>query len=310
MVQIKKINSNEVTQDHLLDADYFIKKKRILENYNSFFGWRTRKKFLNIIKISFPRTIKHGDIVFYNKGVNFKLEVANTEKENTSRFFIFEIIDGNYTSDFILWFFSQKEVQDYLSLFVKGNIIAFLPKSAFNDLDIILPTKIGQNLDAVNITANSEFKEIIKKYLEEYRKNLQQSNFLSASFLVWSICEAILYQFLLDKGVKKQYLENKMLGQLLEIVGITNLDIMNLEDFKTIKDFRNLIHPKNSLKNINKFYSLEREIEPTFNRIIKNFDREVKKSKAHLNIVKSKFINVQFFMNSANYTYLNVDLIR
>ena len=36
---------------------------------------------------------------------------------------------------------------------------------------------------------------------------------------------------------------------------------------------------------------------------IKQFYCEVNKSKAHLNIVQ-----LQFFVNSANYTYLNVDL--
>ncbi|MCB0486721.1 MAG: hypothetical protein KDC47_11040, partial [Flavobacteriaceae bacterium] len=167
--------------------------------------------------------------------------------------------------------FSQKVIQNYLSLFVTGNIIAFLPKRAFDDLFIIKPQKIGQSLDSVNITARSEFKVIIKKYFAEYQKNINTGNFVSASFLAGAICEAILYQFLRDKGVKKKFLERKMYGDLLEIVEIMDLKIMNFQEFKKLKKFRNLIHPKNALNNINKIDDLEKEIEVTFNQIIKNF---------------------------------------
>ncbi len=50
-----------------------------------------------------------------------------------------------------------------------------------------------------------------------------------------------------------------------------NLEIMNLEDFKKINKFRNLIHPTNALKNPDKIHDLETNIEPIFNNIIKNF---------------------------------------
>ena len=45
----------------------------------------------------------------------------------------------------------------------------------------------------------------------------------------------------------------------------------NLEDFKKIKGFRNFIHPEKALENIDRISDLEKEIEPTFNKIIKNY---------------------------------------
>jgi len=271
MAQIKIISSLEIKKDRTFDSEYFVKKEKIISKYNKFFQNKTSKKFLEVVNIKYPKEIKQDDLVFHNKGVRFFLEVSKEDKENKGRHIVFEIKDTSFSKQCILRFFLQKEIQNYLSLFTKGNIITFLPRTAFNELKVISPTKINQNLDSVNIFVNSEFKEIIKVYFNEYQKNLEQGNYLSASFLVGSISEAILHQFLLDKGVKKKFLKNKMFGQLLEIIGIMNLEIMNLEDFKKIKKFRNLIHPNNALKNIDKMHDWEKEIEPTFNRIIKNF---------------------------------------
>lgn len=210
-------------------------------------------------------------MIFINKGINFSLQKAEESKENTARKFIFKIIDSSYTQEFIFWFFEQIPIQEYLSLFSRGNIISFLPKTAFEELEIIAPQKINENFLCVNIGTNSEFKEVIQQYFSEYQSNIKSGNYLSASFLVGGICEAILYQYLIDKGVKKKLLERKMYGELLEIIQIMDLKIPNFDDFVKIKKFRNLIHPKNAMSNIDNIGSLEKEVESTFNRIIKSF---------------------------------------
>ena len=271
MSKIKIIKLSEILKYEVFDADFFIKKEKVISKYKDFFKKKDIKKFLDVVQIKRPKIIKKEDLVFQNRGFNFLLKIAEEEKENKAMFFVFEIKNEQYTKEFILWFFSQKEIQDYLSLFAKGSAINFLPSSFFAKLDIIYPQNITQNLNSIDISVNSEFKDVIRIYFKEYQISLKQGNFLSASFLVGSISEAILYQFLLDNKVKKKFLERKMFGELLEIIGIMNLKIMNLEDFKKVNKFRNLIHPKNALKNINKIYNLETEIEPIFNRIIKNF---------------------------------------
>lgn len=271
MIQIKTVENNDIKKHRTFDANFFINKDEIVNKYQNFFKNKQKKKFLDVVKVELPEKIKKGDLIFRHVGVILNMEIATKNELNEGRFLVLDIIDQNYTKDFILWFFSQKEIQNYLFLFTKGNIIIIIPMEIFKKLDIIYPTKVGQGLTSVNITARSEFKEIIKKYLSEYRKNIKQENYLSASFLVGSICEAILYQFLKDNGVKEKYLKGKMYGSLIEIIEIMNLDVMNIEDFKKVKDFRNFIHPKNALKNIDNISNLEKEIEPTFNRIIKNF---------------------------------------
>ncbi len=271
MPQIKTISLKELDQNKNLEPELLIKKEKIIQEYKLFFKGQILKNLLDVIQITFPKTIKKGDLVFQNRGINFNLKISEVEKENKARLMVFKIKDETYTASFIIWFFSQKEIQNYLSLYSQGNLISFLPKKALEELQIILPTKSEQNLKSVNITSMSEFKEIIKKYYEEYQRSITQKNFLSASFLVGSICEAILYQFLRDKGVKKQLIKGKMYGNLIEILEIRGDDIMNLEDFKKIRTFRNLIHPKNALKNINNISIMEKEIEFTFNKIIKNF---------------------------------------
>ncbi len=228
-------------------------------------------KFLDVIEIKCPKIINIWDLVFHNKGFNFKLEIASEQRENKSRFAVFKIINDSYSPDFILWIFDQKEVRKYLEKFRRGAFIPYLPLSSFEGLKISPPGKSEQNLTAVNITVESEFWDLIKIYLWEYRNSLKQQNYLSASFMAWAICEAIVYRFLLDKGVKKKLLEKKMFGQLIEITEIMNLEIMNLEDFKKIKEYRNLIHPSNALENKRKIREIEREIARTFDRIVSNF---------------------------------------
>ncbi len=271
MPKIKIINNSDIKKEKSFDPVFFVGKNKIIDKYQDFFKGKQKKKFLDVVKVQLPEEIKEDDLIFRHIGITFNIRIATKNKLNKGKFLVFNIIDQNYTKEFILWFFSQKEIQNYLSLFTKGNIIAFLPMSIFKKLDIIYPTKVGQSLTSVNITARSEFKEVIKRYFEEYRKNIKEKNYLSASFLVGSICEAMLYQFLRDNGVKKRFLDRKMYGELLEIIGMMNLDIMNIDDFKKVKNFRNLIHPKNALKNIDNISNLEKEIEPTFNKIIKNF---------------------------------------
>lgn len=271
MAKVFTTKSAKVIESSSLDAELLQKRDRILKKYNSFFWNKRTREFNKVIKIYYPKEIKIGDIVFRNKGINFNIEISDQNKENKNRYFIFQIIDQNYTKDFILWFFIQSEIQEFLSLYSKWNIIAFLPRKALDELKILLPDKVWQNFKAVNITANSPFKDVIRVYYSEYRNNIKVWNYLSASFMVWAICEAILHQYLVDKWVKEKYLDRKMYGDLLDLIDGLGYGIMNIEDFKKIRDFRNLIHPKKLMNDLSKIPQLEWEIDQTFNRIIKNF---------------------------------------
>jgi len=263
---------SEMLNDGRMDAEFHIKKIRILKKYRRFIGQHRKKEFLKVVEIKTPSEIKKGDLVFKNRGMSFTLEIAEEDIDNSRRRdFVFKIKDPSFSKQYILWYFNRKEIKDYLSLYAKGQVIIYIPVQVFEKLEIIKPRKIEHNLNAVNISINSRFGKIVKKYLNEYTSNIKNENYLSASFLVGAICESILYQYLIDKGVDEKHLERKTYGQLIEIIEIANFNIDNLDDFKKIQDFRNNIHPNRALNHMDTLENMEQEIEPTFNRIIENF---------------------------------------
>ena len=270
MAQISNIKYSEVLEARRFDAEFNSKRENIEEQYKSILE-NNSFSLDSIVNISSPKEIQKDSLILKNLGVNLKLEIIDKNIENKfGSYNLIEIKYENFSKEYLLWWFSKKEVQDYISLFSKGNIIQKVPISEIKKLKINSPTKFDQGLKCVNITLNSEFKEIVKLYYKEYLE-IRNSHFFASSFLARAICEAILHQFLLDKKIKKKFLEKKMFGQLLEIIEMNNYNIMNLQEFKNIKKYGNLIHPENANKNISKIEDYKNKIQSDFDKIIRSF---------------------------------------
>ena|GEM_PF-4938636 len=266
LVNLKKIKSDKNIR---LDVKYY----QSIKEYKLFLKNKKTIKFTNIVDILIPKEIKKDDLVFHNKGNNFKLEFAKIDIENKNNKLVLKSKNSKFSESYISWYLSQEEIKTYFKQFTTGNIIFYINKNAFNNLDIVYPKAKKYDKTEVTINNDSKFREVIKIYLNEYNKNIDIENYLSASFLVGAICEALLYEILLDSGLSNNDLSNKKTVQLLEYIKIRDVDIDNkiLNDFKEINKKRNLIHPERASKEIDKIYSLEQEIEPIFNRIVKEF---------------------------------------
>ncbi len=266
IVNLKKIISNKNIR---LDVKYY----QSIKKYEFFLKNKKICKFTNIVDITIPHKIKKDDLVFHNKGNSFKLEFAKQDIQNSNNNLVLKSKDNIFSESYISWYLSNDEIKNYLMLFSRGNVIFYISKNVFTNLYIIYPSNKEYPKTEVTIQNNSKFKEVIKIYLNEYNKNIEIENYLSASFLVGAICEALLYEILLDSGLSNNDLSNKKTVQLLDYIKIRGIDIDTkiLNDFKEINKKRNLIHPERASKDIDKIYNLEKDIEPIFNRIVKEF---------------------------------------
>ena len=269
MPQISLIKKAEIEKAKRFDSEFLIKNNKITKNYENLIE---ENYFIleDILEFGKPDFFSKGDLVFSNFGIEFKLEIVEKPIENKFRRNLINIKNNTISKEYLLWWFNKKEVQDYISLNSTGNILKNISLSKIKKLKINMPTKFKQNLNCVNITLRSEFKEIVKLYYKEYL-NIKDENFFSCCFLSRAICEAILHQFLVDMKIKKKFLEKKMFGQLLEIIEMNNYKIMNFDEFKNIQKYGNLIHPQNANKNFDKIGTYQKEIKKDFDKIIKSF---------------------------------------
>lgn len=245
---------------------------KAIDEYKKFILNEKVISFLDIADILIPDTIYNNDLVFKNKGSSFKFEFSNKEIKNKQKYFVLKSKNSNFSESYLLWFLNHKEIQEYIKVYANGSIIFSVNQKVFDDLEVIYPTKKKYINQSVVITNDSKFKDVIKIYLKEYQINIKYQNYLSASFLVGSICEALLYTMLRDSGLSENDLKGKKFGNLLEFIKVRDLEEnIKIDDFKKINNFRNLIHPERAFNDIEKIYSLEKEIEPIFNRIIKTF---------------------------------------
>lgn len=242
-----------------------------LDNYKKFIKNKKTIKFLDAVSLEIPKTIKKNDLVFYNRGNNVRFKFALKEIENKYNYTVLRSKNNKFSESYISWYLSIDTIKEYIKTYISGSVVVSMNKDALANLEILYPDKKRYEKTTVTIENESKFKEIIKIYLREYHENIKIENYLSASFLVGSICEAILYQLLLDNGVRESIVKNKTFGQLIDFAIIKSIEDFNEGEFKKIQEFRNMIHPENMLRKIEKVSDIEKEIENTFQNIIKKF---------------------------------------
>ena len=250
-----------------------INENRILVAYKNFLAGSETVKINGLIKVTSTPTIKKGEL--YYKGIYagyFGVRIAEKNRTIKSKFYRIDILNKQISKNYLIWYLNQKPIQNYLSLFVKGNIIPFLPRKDFLELKIKLPTKKHYpKIPETSIKITSDYRKVLERFYQEYENNKKYNNLFSCGVLAGAICETILLEYLIEAGVKEKLLERKMFGQLIEIAEIKDLDDFPLEDFKKIKKIRNNIHP-NVVKG--NFLTIDKDIInnlKSFDKIIAHF---------------------------------------
>lgn len=280
----KAINISQVRKYGMLKTSY----NKNIESIKRNLGILLDKKFKDSLKIPFKDLVtrvsngdmQEGDIVIkslFNQDLLIEVD-KKLDKKNSINI-RYRIKDNRISANYLLWFFSKPEVTEYLKIHLTGTVIRRIPIEIVLNMLIPIPPildKKHKNNRIVLSDKKSPIREIIGKFYQDYQINFKENRLETSIILAGAICEAILYESLLDVGVSDKILsQNKTLGSLIEYAQIKELDKeyeVNLTHFEAIKQNRNkTIHIGSALKTLEAGSSVDREIFKDFDNIIKNF---------------------------------------
>jgi hypothetical protein len=283
-MRIEKVNINQIKKSNTFIIQYHLDIEPIHRKYLSLLN----KTFKDSIKIPLSQltnkivnnVIEKGDVIIKNfPDGRLVFEIAKTITKGKSNWIRYRIIDKRVSPEYLLWFLSKKEIMHYLSIHATGSVIRVIPPKFIEELSIPLPTVINLKNRRSKLSlsyGDSSIRKIIQSFYQDYQENFDMNRFDTAIILAGAICEAILYESLIELGVSEKILsQNKTLGQLIEFAQIKELDSIygiNLTHFESIKQQRNkTVHIGSALKRLENGEILDKSIFREFDNIIKIF---------------------------------------
>ncbi|MBV6625727.1 MAG: hypothetical protein KI793_22835 [Rivularia sp. (in: Bacteria)] len=182
------------------------------------------------------------------------------------------------TPIYIQWFLTQDFVVSFLSKVSQGTVMPRIPRKTLYSLQIPIPKQsFAENVqDEIKLT--TPFRVYVQNYYQQYSLNYKYNNFDTCAILAGAICEAILYQLLIDNGVNKKILDDDHgigLGKLITYVRLLRLDEQlkfDTQPFKEINKLRNrAVHYGNFSRNSDNHDNLQLEQLIPFDNVIKQF---------------------------------------
>lgn len=134
------------------------------------------------------------------------------------------------TPNYLLWYLSQEPVANYLVQNATGAVFLRVPRKLLQSIPIPLPTRVKKISSAIEyspVKTNNEFSRLIAEINNDYLLNVKNQRFRTAAILAGATCEVILYQLLIEHGVKPSLLkDDRGLGfnKLLDYIRILRLD--------------------------------------------------------------------------------------
>ncbi len=255
-------------------------KKKYFKFLNRKFKNQKRLNFSIAVDFNIESVIEKGTLCYNrlpNSGIRFY--IANKTLINNKTIYKVNILDNRITANYLIWFLSHKEVQNYLSLFGVGAVFTYISFDSFHNIDIPLPknnNKVVVKSEGVEIKSKNPFRELLDIYYKEFRDNYSEANYMTAAVLSGAIAETLLHNFLLEIGLAQKLLERKTLGGIIDLTeaylidrGITDFP---LNHFKDIQQLRNsAIHPALAKNKIQPDNEISKTDFDCFNHIVKYF---------------------------------------
>jgi hypothetical protein len=138
--------------------------------------------------------------------------------------------ENRVTPNYLLWYLSHEEIREHLLSQATGTVLLRVPRNLLHSLPIALPTRVikARPMSEVVIERRDDsFSKLIDEFYKDFRLNVAGERFRTATILAGAICEAILYQLLLDQGVNPKILSEDRglaLKKLLDYVQLLKLD--------------------------------------------------------------------------------------
>lgn len=134
------------------------------------------------------------------------------------------------TPAYLRWYLAQPEVAEELMRHARGSVILRVPKSILESIPVPTPKKPREwptRGDVVLQKEMDEFSRVIRTFYEDFRLNVHHERYRTAIILAGAICEAMLFQLLLEAGVEKSLLEEDRqlaLGRLIKYTKLLKLE--------------------------------------------------------------------------------------
>jgi hypothetical protein len=182
------------------------------------------------------------------------------------------------TAHYLLWYLSQELVAGYLVQNATGAVFLRVPRKLLLEIPVPLPTRVRKISSAIEyspVKTNNEFSRLIAELNNDYLLNVKNARFRTALILAGATCEVILYQLLIEQGVKPSLLkDDRGLGfnKLLDYVRVLRLDAapgFPMSQLVELQRHRN--HAVHASLLVNKPQTLSLSDLECFNPIVKYF---------------------------------------
>lgn len=211
-----------------VDLDSFVGRK--------FKGHRVQKLGSMVEYLKHGQTIPKGTLVVMASG-DARLRLKILDKDTPHKGFSTPLIlkdvakEKGITPEYLMWYLGQEEVAYELMRHAGGSVILRVPRAIIESIPIPVPRKPRewpvQEGEIILRKEMDEFKTLIGMFYEDFRLNVQHRRYRTAVILAGAICEAMLFQLLLEYGVEKKLLEEDRqlaLGRLIKYVRLLRLD--------------------------------------------------------------------------------------
>ena len=214
-----------MSEDVKLDS--FLSKK--------FKGHKTQKLASMIVQLKHGQTIPKGTLVIMASGdarLRLKILGEDTPHKGFSTPLLLKdsALERGVTPEYLRWYLSRETVADELMRHARGSVFLRIPRTTIESIPVPIPKKPRDwptQGDVVLEKEVDEFKSLISMFYEDFLLNVQHQRFRTAVILAGAICEAMLFQLLIEYGVDKALLKEDQhiaLGRLVTYVKLLRLD--------------------------------------------------------------------------------------
>ena len=252
------INFSQTIKYNTFNADFNIVIKNIEDNYKNFINQFNCKCFPFFEKFKLCKSFEGEAIEIKANFSDISVKIVNEPKDN--KLLVIYIVPNENNKEIsmeqLYWFLNNNEILNYFKVYISGGtFIPRLNKEVFKYISVPISNSSfsKRNFHQIDLTQFNAYKNLLKKYYEEYRTSYKNKNFMACTTLAGSICELILYQLLIEQPkVTNDYVKEVGLGTLIKYVKMMDLEKrfkFPINAFEEINKIRNkIIHPSNTIK--------------------------------------------------------------